>query len=118
MKLRIKDDSIRLRLEQKEVEALVLEGQVICKCTLGDSELLYSIEAYKSEDMIAMFADRMLKVQIPASWIENWHQNNEVGFDTTMTNGTSILVEKDFKCLIPRTHEDESDMYANPRSNV
>jgi len=118
MKLRIKDSSLRLRLEQKEVEKLVRSGALVSKCILLESEFVYALERYASEEMEAAISGNKITVRIPGAWIEDWHVNEKIGFDCTMPNGTYILVEKDYKCLIPREHEDESDMYANPRSNA
>ncbi|MDG2455745.1 MAG: hypothetical protein P8N47_08050 [Bacteroidia bacterium] len=46
----------------------------------------------------------------------NWDTDERVGFDHTV-NGLFILLEKDWQCLKPRDHEDESNLYQHPASS-
>lgn len=116
MKLRIKADTIRLRLTQDEVSMLVNEGSVLERCIMGGADLVYGIHKNSGDTLKARFHQNKIEVYIPEDWLVDWDKNDTVGFDGTMENGPYILVEKDFKCLIPRDGEDEENMYPNPQS--
>jgi hypothetical protein len=118
MKLRIQDNAIRFRLSQKEVSQLVYDGKVTSRCMFSKANLHYTI--LKNEDtqvISADFSENEVKVWLPSALVKGWDQDDRVGFDCYDTNGLYILIEKDFKCLQPRLHEDESDLFANPNIN-
>lgn len=116
MKIRIKDNTIRLRLSQDEVTRLVREGHVHSECLMAGGKFVYSLATDSINDMEAIKIEDGIKVLISKDWTQNWDTDQRVGFDSEMSNGTKLLVEKDFKCLVPRPHEDESDLYRNPRA--
>lgn len=115
MKIRIKDDSIRLRLTQGEVKTLCSEGLIESRCQINQNiNFKYSIKA----DNTWMITTQGLSmtIHIEKDLIDNWDINSIVGFDQIIKNdkeGLKILIEKDFKCLTPRD-ENEEDNYENP----
>ncbi len=120
MKLRVRDNSIRLRLTQTEVELARSDGLVRGTVPLaGNSNFEYVLESspatVKPE---AHISNNVLTVRIPEAEILSWSDSDEVSISATQLldggNELSILVEKDFACLAPREGEDESDMYAHP----
>lgn len=120
MKLRVRDNSIRLRLTQTEVELARTDGLVRGTVPLaGNSNFEYVLESspatVKPE---AHMSNNVLTVRIPETEILSWSDSDEVSISATQLldggNELSILVEKDFACLAPREGEDESDMYAHP----
>jgi len=117
MKLRIKGNSIRLRLSKEEVDQLVESEQVWSRCDMPINRLTYGIELADVEEMSAAFKNSKLRVVMPRFMVANWHTSDLVGFDHTDSNDLYILVEKDFKCLVPRPNEDETQLYKNPLSN-
>jgi len=116
MKLRIKSNSIRLRLSKDEVQTLVSEAIVSDKCLLIGNSLEYSLKRVEGSKMTAEFLGRSIVVNIPSEWIKDWNTNDKVGFEDSMDNGCYVLVEKDFQCLVPRPNEAEDDLYPNPQS--
>ena len=119
MKIRIKGDSIRLRLTKKEVDTLVQDGKVSesTQFTVNNS-FTYSIIASDIEDINAEVNDQSISVYISKNKLVDWDINNVVGFNHTIDNGNQeglyLLIEKDFKCLTPRERENEEDHYENP----
>jgi hypothetical protein len=115
MKIRIKDDSIRLRLTQTEVKQLVDDRKVNSNCCLSLNTIFsYSIES--GDAWYTEFLNNEIVIQIPSHLLINWDTNQEVGFETIIDNGSNglkLLIEKDFKCLTPRD-ENEDDHYQNP----
>lgn len=119
MKLRIKGNSVRLRLTKSEVER-VCSGASLEESTLfGENIFTYSLKSNKELDELSSeFSSGKLTVFIPSSFIKNWEQNDIVGFSTQAQkeNEPYILVEKDFKCL-DETTEDQSDNFENPHTS-
>ena len=123
MKLRLLDDSIRLRLSQSEViaadEAGVVESRT---CFPGGTALTYALEAADdSAQASAVFAAERMVVRLPASEIAAWANDDaavSLHGDLQLPSGGSLklLVEKDFRCLSPRDDEDQSDLFTNPEA--
>ncbi len=120
MKLRVRDNSIRLRLTRTEVDQARDDGLVRGRVPLsGGSNFDYVLESspatVKAE---AHMSNNVLTVRVPESEILNWSGSDEVSIAATQKLGDgaelSILIEKDFACLTPREGEDESDMYPHP----
>lgn len=116
MKLRIKGNTIRLRLTQTEVDT-VEKGEVTDKTLFPDgNELVYKI--IKGDSFDTEFKDGIVRIQLPSELVDKWAGSDQVtiGHKIDLGNGEilDIAVEKDFQCLTERPHEDESDMYPNP----
>lgn len=120
MKLRIRDNSIRLRLTQIEVEAVGREGVVKARVSVpGDTGLDYVLESSADiSEPTARYSDGALTVIVPETAVQQWVSTEQVSIaaDETLDDGEvlKILVEKDYACLAPREGEDESDMFPHP----
>lgn len=121
MKLRIRDNSIRLRLTRAEVDAVSSEGVVKARVSLpGGSGLDYILESSSdTERPMARFTEVALTVMVPEAVVNQWASSEQVSIaaDETLDDGDllKILVEKDFACLALREGEDETDMYPHPQ---
>ena len=120
MKLRVLDNSIRLRLTRGEVETVSTEGLVKGRVRFAGSNTFdYVLESspatVKPE---AHLSNNVLTVRVPVMDIRNWADSDRVSIDSEqiLDDGERlrILVEKDFQCLAPREGEDESDMFPHP----
>jgi hypothetical protein len=116
MKIRINGPSIRLRLSQTEVDQICSQGKVTTICPVGDQRLSYSLAIDQSDRMHANIQHGNITVYVPQNLITGWATDQRVGFDDTTKDGLYLLIEKDFQCLKPRPHEDESDLYINPNA--
>ncbi|MFY0592244.1 DUF7009 family protein [Roseivirga sp.] len=114
MKIRVNGNSIRLRLAPEEVTELVNTGSVSDVCAFPNGNFTYGIRATTASEMNASFLNGFIAVQVPEGQLVEWDQNEKVGFEFTTPSGLFLLVEKDFKCLQPRKHENESHLYENP----
>ena len=124
MKLRIRKNSLRLRLQQHEVKQLVADGAVIDETCFGTETLRCSIEV--SADVSAMCADftsNTIRIRVPLDPALQWANSDEVGMlaeQVTPAGPLLLLIEKDFACLQPRDpslREDDSDAFMNPNSS-
>lgn len=119
MKIRIKGNSIRLRLSKTDIAELTDEGFVMETTNFLGSVLSYSVEQNSEIDQLsASFDGRKITLQIPSGFVEDWAINDIVGFEaninTTTNNKLHLLIEKDFKCL-DQTTDDQSNQYENPK---
>jgi hypothetical protein len=120
MKLRIRGDSLRLRLTRSEVAALAAGQPVIEKMRVAcgvSFEYRLSADGSGTSPQASM-EQGALVVRLPPRLAAEWAGTETVGIEATQANGASeglhILVEKDFPCLTPRPHEDDSDAFARP----
>ena len=111
MKLRIKGDTIRLRLTQSEVAA-VANGNIVAETTALPQPFTYVL-ATAGETIGAAFANGRMTVNIPERTAVRWAGTEEVSL-RGCEGGVEILVEKDFTCLTPREGEEAPDAYPNP----
>ena len=120
MKLRIKGDSIRIRVSQSEVEELASSGKVSDVINFGTTKLTYQLGITEVSEVSADYEKNIIQINLPQSMGELWITSDQVSIEEYIKlegeNVLSILIEKDFKCLTDRVNEDESDLFENPLS--
>lgn len=120
MKLRIRGDSLRLRLTRPEVAALLASGTVGEQMRLsGNVHFEYRLTSdARVPGPRAAMEQGVLVVRVPRGVAEDWAKSETVGIEARQDNGAEegllILIEKDFPCLTPRPHEDDSDAFDRP----
>lgn len=119
MKLRIRGNTLRLRVSKSEVDALAAGGFVEDATRFGaDAVLRYRLETGGEDGFEARFEGASVVVRVPPSALRRWLADSEVSMSAEQPLGGSetlgILVEKDFECLTPREGEDASDLFTNP----
>lgn len=120
MKLRIKGNSVRLRLGRSEVDRLLAGEAVVETATfdpLGLQRLEYRLEAALGVDAIgAVFEDGRLIVRVPTAHMLAWGRSDEVGMSADQAIGGDgalrILIEKDLECLDAPPEESQADAFA------
>jgi hypothetical protein len=123
VKIRIKDNSIRLRLTRGEVDTMRDNGVVTSITGFpGGRQFKYSLESSPaSVNPAAFYSDNEIRIRLPETVVLAWTTTEQVSIesDQVLDDGEklSILVEKDFACLAPRDGEDESDMYTHPEAD-
>ena len=123
MKLRIKGNSIRLRLGRSEVRRLAADGIVEESTVFGPSMndcFTYAICASAEVSVISSsFAERRLVIRVPAEMVHEWSTTDQVGIRavqrTGNEDGLQILVEKDFECVDAPPDESQEDAFPNPQ---
>jgi hypothetical protein len=115
MKLRLQDNSLRLRLNRSEVMHLCQAGIVEEAVDFGlGAVLIYRIQSRGVTDPLhAVFCGDSITVRIPAEPVAVWAAADEVGL-YAQQGALRIAVEKDFRCLTRRPDEQEPDAYPHP----
>jgi hypothetical protein len=116
MKLRIRENSVRLRLTQSEVAKFAEKGLVGNKTEFGNGQtFFYSLSSSNSlQNPNAKFENGRIEISVPKFLADNWTQTEEVSISGN-DRGIKIIVEKDFVCLNVREGEDESDAFPHPK---
>lgn len=122
MKLRIKGNSIRLRLLRSEVERLAERGSITDEVRFGTNALRYSVLiSAEAEAIRATFENNEIAVLIPESEGQKWATSDDVGFEVEQSTGDgktlTILVEKDFVCVDRPNDPDRDDAFPNPSAS-
>lgn len=121
MKIRIKGNSVRLRVTRSELTLFAEQGMVSESTRFPHAEFHYFLCVKPDSDgpLSASFAENTITVWMPESQRKVWVQTETVGFEQNMPLSENeqlyILVEKDFACL-DNTEEDQSDQFPNPNA--
>jgi hypothetical protein len=119
MKLRIKGDSLRLRLSRTDVQRLIETGAVEETTHFaGGSTLRYGIALQaESMEIAVSFAAAEIRVSVPEQQAKLWAASSEqVGLYSEEVT-PAVAVEKDFAC-IDRDDPDNADAFPNPKGAV
>jgi hypothetical protein len=118
MKLRIKGNSIRIRLSKTEVDELASGSSLTETTDFGSKSFGYKVQPVTNgTGLSASYEKEVITLYVPGSLLADWPTNSVVGFESMMPLENSgrlhLLLEKDFKCL-DKTIEDQSDFFDNP----
>ena len=120
MKIRIKGNSIRMRLSRSEVDQFGKEGYLEERTEFGGGiAMTYALARHHTHAAItADFTHNKITMLVPGSVADEWTTTDVVGFSENMDIGDDkqlfLLLEKDFKCIDNTAMEDQSDNYDNP----
>lgn len=124
MKLRIKGDSLRLRVSPSEVARLMAAGRVEETVHFGPGEtakLTYALECSAQADAItARYCASEIAVLVPSEDARKWADGLQVGMYKSVHMGDGRLelaIEKDFACL-DRSEAENEDTYPNPKQGA
>ncbi|MBI1222526.1 MAG: hypothetical protein GC180_07980 [Bacteroidetes bacterium] len=119
MKLRIKGDSIRIRLSKSEVDHFTQNGKYEAYTHFPNGKSFeYGLQvSNKCDSLTAELTEKGMLLCMPRNWADEWLTTQKVGFESRISlpqgGELYLLLEKDFQCLDANT-EDQSDMYPNP----
>lgn len=124
MKLRIADNSIRLRLTRGEIAALARSETVEGRTALFPQPFVYQLAVRQDTTAPTVsYKDGRLRVTLPWPLAQRLASTDEVGIEATISAGNRqsdpvhLLVEKDFKCLHGSV-DDQEDCFANPLASI
>ena len=122
MKLRIFENSIRIRLAQNEAASLAQGKEVSSTLLLGTSQgdgLRYGLVGCTSAKSLTLnWQNSSLLLTIPQAVISAWAESEQVGIYQTIADTVlepvRVSIEKDFRCLQPRPGNDDLDTFDHP----
>jgi len=119
MKLRIKGNSLRLRLTRSEVQRLVEHGSVEETTAFADAvRFSYAVRLDASVHAVsAEYAAGRITVTVPEQEARQWAASELVGVYGEVATADGVLtcaVEKDFSC-IDRDDPADADAFPNPK---
>jgi hypothetical protein len=121
MKLRIKGDSLRLRVSRSEVAKLLVGDCVEETIHFGqqeDAKLTYALQQDPSVNRPTVrYTQNRVAVLVPSDQANMWCVTDQVGIAEDIHLGNlgslALLLEKDFAC-VDRSDEDNHDTFPNP----
>ena len=119
MKLRFRQNSLRLRLNQREVNELAagiaLEEDVSFP---GNTRIRYILEPYGQHTAAASFEGGVIRVSAPGNDVKEWASSEAIGMYFNLPADGSLLkvaIEKDLECVDEPPEERDPDAF--PRSD-
>jgi len=118
MKLRIKGNSLRIRLTKTEVNTIATNGYLEEETLFVNNKLVYALlRVDEGNALTATMEQNKITMFVPSALTKDWPANNIISFEANMPLADNktlyLLLEKDFVCL-DHTNEDQSDNYDNP----
>ena len=121
MKLRIKGNSLRLRVTPSEVKQLLRNGvireHVQLTANPGDRLTYAVISCLSGAATTVAYQSGNITVSVPQGDLERWADGDDVGVYADVALGDdrmlSVTIEKDFACL-DRSDAENEDTFANP----
>ena len=122
MKLRIRGNSLRLRLVRSEVRRLVETGVVEERTEIGPGgrAFVYSVRVEDAATGVsASFSGDKIFINLSRTVARVWSSSDRVGIEASQPTAGGdvlrILIEKDFECLNAPPHESQDDAYPHPK---
>lgn len=121
MKIRIKGNTIRLRLTKSEVDYFSINHILEEQTEFPEHIFRYVLRAANQKEISASFDNNTIIISLPMAEALKWTRTQLVSCtgEINLSNNKKlfILIEKDFKCL-DESIEDQSDNYENPLASI
>ena len=121
MKLRIKGNTLRLRVSRSELERFLAQNRIeetTHFSPLPEAKLTYALESSPAATSVR-YSPQEVAIVLSTDAVKRWADEGEVGVYDRIDIGPAgileIAVEKDFACL-DRSDEDNRDTFANPHT--
>ena len=124
MKLRLKGNSIRVRLDRRDIERLIDKGRVddaVCSGRDWRSRTRWRRVWAPRGRPTAHYTDGCLTIRIDPDDADEWLAGDRVGFDYQQpVHGgvVRVLLDKDFACIDRPAGEEADDAYTFPNPSA
>ncbi len=117
MKLRFRENTLRLRLNRREVEQLAAGGALREEIKFpGAVRLAYVLESLNCRISTASFNDGVMRVIAPLADIAAWAKSDDLGLYFKLPGDDAIdldvAIEKDLECLDAPEIDRDPDAFA------
>ena len=120
MKIRIRENSLRIRITQSELKKLLDGNHVVSTINFPNgTQLTYGLSPTNTETTTIQYLESIISIRMGTLDIETMGDEKSVGVQSIHNAGEStlnLLIEKDFACLHQRG-EDDKDTFPNPDKN-
>lgn len=124
MKLRIKGNSLRLRVSRSELSQFLAGYRIeetIHLTTSTEAKLTYALESSPSATEVGVrYVPQEITVLLPEMLMQAWSEEREIGVYASIDIGNAktleVSIEKDFACL-DGSDEENLDTFANPQAD-
>jgi Family of unknown function (DUF7009) len=115
VKLRFRNNSLRLRVNRPEVENLAAGGSLEERVDFpGGGRLSYILESSPEAEPAASFRDSVIRVAAPDWEIKDWARGEAIGLYFQVAANESALrvaIEKDLECIDEPLEERDPDAF-------
>jgi hypothetical protein len=116
MKLRLRGNSLRLRLTRSEVARLGA-GETVEEASEFSPEQIFRYGIQPGDELRTTFKSGQALVIVPAERIRQWASTDEVGIYGA-SGALDIAIEKDFRCLTRPEERFDPDVYPHPGEDL
>ncbi len=124
MKLRIKGNSLRLRITPSEMAQLMEAGrieEIIHFAADGNASLTYALEhSAHASATTARYSPGEIALTVPSGEARRWAASGDVGLYGKMQTShgeLALAIEKDFACL-DKSDAENADTFPNPNQGT
>jgi hypothetical protein len=125
MKLRIKGNTLRVRVSRSEVARLLAGDRLEETIHFSPAPVAKFTWALQQQQSLSRptvrYTENRVAILLPADEAKIWGTTDQVGIAENMDLGNlgslGLLVEKDFACL-DRSEEENEDTYPNPNAGT
>jgi hypothetical protein len=125
MKLRIKGNTLRIRVSRSEVARLLAGDRLEETIHFSPAPVAKFTWALQQQQSLSRptvrYTENRVAILLPADEAKIWGTTDQVGIAENMDLGNlgslGLLVEKDFACL-DRSDEENEDTYPNPNAGT
>lgn len=122
MKLRFRKNSLRLRLNQREVRSFASGATITEEVVFpGQARMSYSLRASREDSPQARYEGGHIFVLAPEALVHDWAGGEEIGLYFELPAGTSALtiaIEKDLECVDGPPEERDPDAFPRTAEKV
>ncbi|MBX9601628.1 MAG: hypothetical protein K2X35_11500 [Bryobacteraceae bacterium] len=118
MKLRLKDNTVRVRITQSELRGLINSGWIESRTDFAPGQSLsYRLLASQDDVVSAAMDAGAIRIEIPRARLLEWAAKSDLSLSAgNFWPGGSVqlLIEKDLGCAKPRPGEDPAEAFPAP----
>ena len=121
MKLRFRGNTLRLRVNRREVDALA-SGDLVQEDVFfpNQARFTYIFEPSRNAVPLASFESNTLRVAAPLLQVRNWAHTELIGlYYNFETEGTvlKVAIEKDLECTDSTAEDNDPDAFPRTKGN-